>query len=463
MPVHYSHLQKNIYIYIGLISTWLSELRIEFFFFWLIDLWRPRIRKKNPLGVFSHAFEPFWRPKKSPMESSHMLLDLTFGDQEKEKKPYGVLSHVFEPYIVVDAWSPTQLMLWKKKSNIYEQIYKEPPSLLVSHPLSLSLKYFPTAPIERTLTHAFLTSNPSRSFQTNLFHTILHKLSTMLSLNSCTAATTAFAILFLISPITALPTVPHPTSQAPPGKLDPSTIRIHLDEQTIGSSYPPRYDVSGSPASGQLKAFLAGKYGPEYATKLLLTPSGQTKTAATAAPTAAATTTITTAADYRKGRNHLLDRNVDRKESSDNNKNSKDETPLVRIFPNGAFSPFSTEESQEFLILQKSQGQEPPKKVVASPSSPIRGAPPEKKKKISEGGSQKDSKEGSVYNKSRRCEKTGQWCKLPQEGSVLIAGPGIGACTYYKEDGKIISYTPCWKNWTEFLIDWLMGWDGMGW
>lgn len=48
-----------------------------------------------------------------------------------------------------------------------------------------------------------------------------------------------------------------------------------------------------------------------------------------------------------------------------------------------------------------------------------------------------------MYNKSRRCEKTGQWCKLPQEGSVLIAGPGIGACTYYKEDGKIISYTPC--------------------
>lgn len=274
----------------------------------------------------------------------------------------------------------------------------------------------------------------------------------MLNLNSCTAATTAFALLFLINTITALPTVPHPTSQSPSGKLDPSAIKIHLDEQTIGSSYPPRYGLSGSPPSGQLKAYLVGKYGPECATKLLLTPSGQTKTAPTAAPTTAPTTatTTTSAAHHGKGRNRLFDRSNDKNESSDttttttnnnnsinNINNSKDETPLVRIFPNGAFSPFTTEESQQFLLLQQAQGQEPPKVIVGDGASPPIRAP----ESISEGG--KESKEGSVYNKSRRCEKSGQWCKLPQEGSVLIAGPGIGACTYYKEEGKIISYTPC--------------------
>lgn len=257
----------------------------------------------------------------------------------------------------------------------------------------------------------------------------------MLNLNSYTAATSAFALLFIINTITALPTVPHPTSQSPPGKLDPSTIKIHLDEQTIGSSYPPRYDLLGSPPSGQLKAYLVGKYGPDCATKLLLTPSGQTKTASMAAPTT--TTTTTAAAHHGKGRNRLLDRSDDKNESSDNNKKSKDETPLVRIFPNGAFSPFTTEESQQFLLLQQAQGQVPPKVVVGDGAYPPICAP----ESISAGG--KDSKEDSVYNKSRRCEKTGQWCKLPQEGSVLIAGPGIGACTYYKEEGKIISYTPC--------------------
>lgn len=333
-----------------------------------------------------------------------------------------------------------------------ESRYNEPPRppLLVSLPLSLSLSIsqntFPTAPIERPHTHKLFLHQIVRDHsKTNIFHTILHKLSTMLNLNSCTAATTAFALLFLINTITALPTVPHPTSQSPPGKLDPSTIKVHLNEQTIGSSYPPRYDVSGSPPSGQLKAYLVGKYGPECATKLLLTPSGQTKTALEAAPTTT-TTTTTIVAYHGKGRNRLLDRSDDKHESSDtnnnknnkNNKNSKDETPLVRIFPNGAVSPFTTEESQQFLLLQKAQGQEPPKVVVVGDgaSPPIRA--PES---ISEGS--KDSKEGSVYNKSRRCEKSGQWCKLPQEGSALIAGPGIWPCTYYKEEGKVISYTPC--------------------
>lgn len=258
----------------------------------------------------------------------------------------------------------------------------------------------------------------------------------MLYLNSRTAATTAFALLSLINAITALPTVPHPTSQSPPGKLDPSTIKIHLDEQTIGSSYPPRYDQSGSPTSGQLKAFLAGKYGSEYATKLLLTPSGQTKTAATAAPTTT-TTTITTAA-WRKGRYRILvDRNDDKNESSSNNNNnndndnkkSKDETPLVRIFTNGAFLPFTTEESQQFLLLQKAQGQEPPKVVIDETISDIED--------------QDDKKKFSVYNKTRRCQKSKEWCKLPPPGSLLIVGPGVGPCTYYKAVEKIISYTPC--------------------
>lgn len=256
----------------------------------------------------------------------------------------------------------------------------------------------------------------------------------MLNLNSYTAATTAFALLTLINTITALPTVPHPASQSPAGKLDPSTIRIHLDEQKIGSSYPPRYDLFASPASEQLKVYRAAEYGPECATKLLLTPSGHKKTAPTVVPT----DTPITVAQYRKGRNRLHDRSDGKNESSDkSNNNSKDETPLVRIFPNGTFSPFTTEESQQFLLLQQAQGQRPPKVVVGDGATPPIRAP----ESISEGD--KDSKEGSVYNKSRRCEKTGQWCKLPQEGSVLIAGPGIGACTYYKEEGKIILYTPC--------------------
>lgn len=257
----------------------------------------------------------------------------------------------------------------------------------------------------------------------------------MLNLNSYTAATTAFALLVLINTITALPTIPHPTSQSPPSKLDPSIIRIHLDEQTIGSPYPP-YDLLGSHSSGQLKAYLVGKYSPECATKLLLTLSGQTKTAPTAAPTT--TTATTTFAHNGKGRNRLLDRSDDKNEYSDNNNKSKDETPLVRILPNGSFSPYTAEESQQFLLLQQSQGQEPSKVVVVSDgASPSIRAP----ESISEGG--RESKDGSVYNKSRRCNRTGQWCKLPQEGSVMIAGPGIRACTYYKEEGRIISYIPC--------------------
>lgn len=327
----------------------------------------------------------------------------------------------------------------KKNSNIYTFL---PPRAGIKNPLlsssctlSLTLtQYFPTTPLERTLIQAFLISNLSRSFQTNLFHTILHKLSTMLYLNSRTAATTVFALLSLINSITALPTHPHPTSQSPPGKLDPSTIKIHLDGHSIGSSYPPRYDESGSPTSGQLKAFLAGKYGPESATKLLLTPPRQKKTAATATPTT--TTTVTTAASYRKGRSRILvDRNDDNKNESssdntnkDNNKKSKDETPLVRIFTNGAFLPFTPEEGQEFLLLQKAQGQVPPKVVVDKTIKEIH---------------EDNLKKSSVYNKTRICEKSGDWCKLPPPGSLLIVGPGVGPCTYYKADEKKISYTTC--------------------
>ena len=258
----------------------------------------------------------------------------------------------------------------------------------------------------------------------------------MLNLNSYTAASTALALLLLINTITALPTIPHPKAQSPAGKLDPSTIKIHLDEQTIGSSYPPRYDLFSSHPSEQLKAYMVAEYGPECATNILSRPSGQTKTAPAVVPT----TTPTTATYYGKGRNRLQDRSNDKNDSSDiNNNNSigKDETPLVRIFPNGAFSPFTTEESQQFLLLQQAQGQGPPKVVAGDGASPPIGAP----ESISEGG--KDSKEDSVYNRSRRCEKTGPWCKMPQKGSVLIAGPGIRACTYYKEEEKIISYTLC--------------------
>lgn len=299
----------------------------------------------------------------------------------------------------------------------------------------------------------------------------------------------AFALLLLINTITALPTVPHPNSQPADDKLDRSINKIPLDAQPgfrypsglglgdaapsekwkahmverygpecaakfFWSYYGPRKTTntlvpateapSSATPSERLKAKLVERYGPECAAKILSASSGQTKKTTTT-PTGAAPT-ATAAPRHGKKISHHRRSDDDKEESSHNNNNNnnkkkKDETPLVRIFPDGNFSPFTTEESQQFLLLlqQQSQGKKPPKVVVGggAPSPP--SLAPES---INEEG-RKDSKEGSVYNKSRKCENNGQWCKLPQEGSVLITGPGIEACTYYKEEGKIISYTPC--------------------
>lgn len=296
----------------------------------------------------------------------------------------------------------------------------------------------------------------------------------------------AFALLLLINTITALPTVPHPNSQPADGKLDPSTNKIPLDAQP-GFRYPSglglgiappsekwkahmveRYGPecaakffwayygrrkttttvvpateapSSATPSEKLKAKLVERYGPECAAKILLASSGQTKKSTTT-PTGAAPTATAAPPHGKKIRHHRRSDDDKNESSPNNNKKKKDESPLVRIFPDGNFSPFTTEESQQFLLLllqQQSQGQKPPTKVVAggAPSTPPRAS-----ESINEGG-RKDSKEGSVYNKSRKCENNGQWCKLPQEGSVLITGPGIEACTYYKEEGKMISYTSC--------------------
>ena len=296
----------------------------------------------------------------------------------------------------------------------------------------------------------------------------------------------AFALLLFINSITALPTVPHPNSQPADGKLDRSTNKIPLDAQPgfrypsglglsvdpppekwkahmverygpecaakfFGAYYGPRKTTttvapateapSSATPSEKLKAKLGERYGRECAAKILSASSGQTKKTTTT-PTGAAPT-ATAAPPHGKKISHHRRSDDDKKESShSNNKKKKDETPLVRIFPDGNFSPFTIEESQQFLLLlhQQSQGQKPPKVVVGggAPSQPSLAL-----ESINEEG-RKDSKEGSVYNKSRKCENNGQWCKLPQEGSVLITGPGIEACTYYKEEGKIISYTPCW-------------------
>lgn len=302
----------------------------------------------------------------------------------------------------------------------------------------------------------------------------------------------AFALLFLINTITALPTVPHPDSQPADGKLDRSTNKIPLEAQPgfryplgldpgvapppeklkahmverygpecaakfFGAYYGPRKTTtrvvpateapSSVTASERLKARLVQRYGRECAAKILSTSSGQTKKTTPRRSGAAPTATAAPPHDKKISHRRRSSDDEDKKESShknNNNNKKKDETPLVRIFPDGNFSPFSTEESRQFLLLlvqHQSQGGQKAAKVVAGGS----GAPSPASlvfERIDQEG-RKDSKEGSVYNKSRKCEKNGQWCKLPQEGSVLITGPGIEACTYYKEEGKIISYTPC--------------------
>lgn len=216
--------------------------------------------------------------------------------------------------------------------------------------------------------------------------------------------------------------------------------------KTTTTVVPATEAPSSATPSEKLKAKLVERYGPECAAKILSASSGQTKKSTTTTTATGAAPTATAAPPHGKKISHQRRSDDDKNESSPNNNNKKkkkkDESPLVRIFPDGNFSPFTTEESQQFLLLllqQQSQGQKPPKKVVGGGApSPTPRAP----ESINEGG-RKDSKEGSVYNKSRKCENNGQWCKLPQEGSVLITGPGIEACTYYKEEGKIISYTSC--------------------
>lgn len=114
---------------------------------------------------------------------------------------------------------------------------------------------------------------------------------------------------------------------------------------------------------------------------------------------------------------------------------SKD-VPLVRIFSNGSFTPFTTEETIEFYILRNAQGQGP------DPRDPPleHPAPPGVEQEP------KPSKEGSVYDESRTCDSSGEWCKMPVEGSQLIAGIGIGSCTYFEPEGiwgKTVTYLAC--------------------
>lgn len=112
------------------------------------------------------------------------------------------------------------------------------------------------------------------------------------------------------------------------------------------------------------------------------------------------------------------------------------DVPLVRIFPNGSFSPFTTEETIEFYILRNAQGQgqdvrDPPLEHPAPPG--VEQTP-------------KPSKEGSVYDESRTCDSSGEWCNMPVEGSQLIAGIGIGSCTYFEPEGiwgKTVTYLAC--------------------
>lgn len=112
------------------------------------------------------------------------------------------------------------------------------------------------------------------------------------------------------------------------------------------------------------------------------------------------------------------------------------DVPLVRIFPNGSFSPFTTEETIEFYILRNAQGQGPD----------VRDPPLEHPAPPGVEQTPKPSKEGSVYDESRTCDSSGEWCKMPVEGSELIAGIGIGSCTYFEPEGiwgKTVTYLAC--------------------
>lgn len=112
------------------------------------------------------------------------------------------------------------------------------------------------------------------------------------------------------------------------------------------------------------------------------------------------------------------------------------DVPLIRIFPNGSFSPFTSEETIEFYILRNAQGQGPD----------VRDPPLEHPAPPGVEQTPKPSKEGSVYDESRTCDSSGEWCKMPVEGSELIAGIGIGSCTYFEPGGiwgKTVTYLAC--------------------
>lgn len=112
------------------------------------------------------------------------------------------------------------------------------------------------------------------------------------------------------------------------------------------------------------------------------------------------------------------------------------DVPLVRIFPNGSFTPFTTEETIEFYILRNDQGQGPD----------VRDPPLEHPAPPGVEETPKPSKERSVYDQSRTCDSSGEWCDMPVEGSQLIAGIGIGSCTYFEPEGiwgKTVTYIAC--------------------
>lgn len=112
------------------------------------------------------------------------------------------------------------------------------------------------------------------------------------------------------------------------------------------------------------------------------------------------------------------------------------DVPLVRIFPNGSFSPFTPEETFEFYILRSAQGQGPDMR-----DPPLEHPAPPGVEQIP-----KPSREGSVYDESRTCDSSGEWCKMPVEGSELVAGIGIGSCTYFEPEGiwgKTVTYLAC--------------------
>lgn len=110
--------------------------------------------------------------------------------------------------------------------------------------------------------------------------------------------------------------------------------------------------------------------------------------------------------------------------------------PIIRIFSNGSFTSFTAEETTEFYILRTAQGEGPD----------LRDPPLEHPAPLGIDQTPKPSKEPSGYDQSRTCDSSGEWCPLPREGSTLLAGIGIGSCTYYREDelrGKTISYQAC--------------------